>query len=118
MTLAAQTAPAGSLTLSDAAVARLKALQEAKQEPGLLLRVSVSSGGCQGFSLNFSLTDERFDSDHVIDRDGARVVVDADSLALLDGAEIDFTDTLMSQSFIVRNPHATSTCGCGSSFSL
>jgi iron-sulfur cluster assembly accessory protein len=90
----------------------------ADEPAGTLLRVAVNGGGCQGFSYDFDITHERHDDDVAIERDGVTVVVDAASLELLAGSELDFVDNLIGQSFQVKNPNATSTCGCGTSFSI
>jgi iron-sulfur cluster insertion protein len=82
------------------------------------LRVSVLAGGCSGFQYRFELDHERQPDDIVVERDGARVLIDPASLDLLGGAELDYTDELMGSHFTVRNPNATSACGCGTSFSI
>lgn len=82
------------------------------------LRVAVLAGGCSGFQYKFAIDGTAQADDTVVERDGARVLVDAVSLDLLAGAELDFTDELMSSHFTVRNPNATSACGCGVSFSV
>jgi iron-sulfur cluster insertion protein len=82
------------------------------------LRVSVLAGGCSGFQYRFELDGTRLPDDLVIERAGATVVVDPASLDLLAGAELDFTEELMGAHFAVRNPNATSACGCGTSFSV
>ena len=90
-----------------------------KGEPApAMLRVAVTGGGCSGFQYNFALDDTRTDDDLVIERDGATVLVDPMSLDFLKGAEIDFVDDLIGASFKVNNPNATSSCGCGTSFSV
>lgn len=104
--------------LSDAAVHRLAALTAAEAKPELMLRVSVSGGGCSGFQYGFTLDDQRNADDIAFERDGVGVVIDEVSLELLKGAEIDFVEDLMGSYFAIRNPNASSTCGCGSSFSL
>jgi iron-sulfur cluster assembly accessory protein len=83
-----------------------------------LLRVSVEGGGCSGFQYKFDLVAAADADDIVIERDGARVIIDSVSLAYLGGSEIDFVDDLMGQSFKIRNPNATASCGCGTSFAL
>lgn len=83
-----------------------------------VLRLSVLGGGCSGFSYEFSLQTAADDGDLIIDRDGARVVIDRTSLPYLTGSEIDFTDDLIGQAFCVNNPNATASCGCGTSFSI
>ena len=82
------------------------------------LRVAVLAGGCSGFQYRFELDDQKQDDDLVIERSGARVLVDSASLDLLAGSELDFSDALMGSHFAVRNPNAKSACGCGTSFSL
>ncbi len=82
------------------------------------LRVAVLAGGCSGFQYKFELDGESAPDDVLIERDGARVLVDPASLDLLAGAELDFVDKLMGAHFTVRNPNATSACGCGTSFSI
>ncbi len=82
------------------------------------LRVAVLAGGCSGFQYSFDLDAGTAPDDLVIERDGARVLVDPTSLDLLAGAELDFKDELMGSYFSVRNPNATSACGCGISFSV
>ena len=81
-------------------------------------RVEVQGGGCSGFKYKFDLDREVRPDDVVIERDGARVLIDPVSLEMLGGAELDYTDELMGSHFAVRNPNATSSCGCGTSFSL
>ncbi|HWA02848.1 MAG TPA: iron-sulfur cluster insertion protein ErpA [Rhizomicrobium sp.] len=88
-------------------------------EPGNpVLRVAVTGGGCSGFQYSFAIEDGRAPDDLVVERDGATVLVDPVSLDFLRGAEIDFVDDLIGQSFRVNNPNATSSCGCGTSFSV
>jgi iron-sulfur cluster assembly accessory protein len=82
------------------------------------LRVEVLAGGCSGFQYKFDLTDARNPDDLVIAADGATVFVDPVSLDLLAGAELDYKDALMGAHFAVKNPNATSSCGCGTSFSV
>lgn len=102
--------------LSDAAVSRIAMLTA--EDSGMMLRVSVTGGGCSGFQYGFTLDDQRNDDDIVFQRDGATLVVDETSLELLTGSEIDFVEDLMGAYFAIKNPQASSTCGCGSSFSV
>ncbi|HUG61962.1 MAG TPA: iron-sulfur cluster assembly accessory protein [Methylomirabilota bacterium] len=90
----------------------------AKDEAARALRVSVEGGGCSGFSYKFDLAPGPEADDVVIERDGALVVIDRTSLPFMAGSEIDFVDDLMGQSFQVRNPNATASCGCGTSFAI
>lgn len=105
------------LTLSDSAVRRIARILSREPE-GTALRVSVSGGGCSGFQYGFDLDREIAADDIVLKRDGATVLVDPMSLDYMRGSVIDFVDDLMGQSFQVKNPQATSSCGCGTSFSL
>ena len=83
-----------------------------------LLRVSVEGGGCSGFQYKFDLVGQSEPDDMVIEREGARVLIDPVSLEYLGGSEIDFVDDLIGQSFKIHNPKATASCGCGTSFSI
>lgn len=83
-----------------------------------MLRLAVSGGGCAGFQYGFSLDECRHDDDRVFSHAGATVVIDEISLDLIKGAEIDFVEDLVGSYFAVRNPNATSTCGCGTSFAV
>lgn len=106
------------LSMTPAAAARVLELAAAEKTPGLMLRLSVSGGGCSGFSYGFSLDGEQTSDDKVYEFHGAKLVVDETSLDLLKGSQIDFVDDLMAKSFRITNPNAASTCGCGTSFSI
>lgn len=82
------------------------------------LRISVEGGGCSGFSYKYTLVSEMCEDDLVLKKDGAIVFIDSLSLPFMEGAEIDFVDDLMGQSFQIHNPNAVSSCGCGVSFSI
>lgn len=82
------------------------------------LRVSVEGGGCSGFQYKFDLAETRSDDDLVLTREGAKVLIDPISAEYLQGSEIDFVDSLIGASFQIRNPNATASCGCGTSFSI
>jgi iron-sulfur cluster assembly accessory protein len=106
-----------TVTVSERAARRIA--QIIAGEPATpLLRVSVEGGGCSGFQYKFDLVGQSEPDDLVIEREGARVLIDPVSLEYLGGAEIDFVDDLIGQSFKVRNPNATASCGCGTSFSI
>jgi iron-sulfur cluster assembly accessory protein len=105
------------VTLSAAAAARIRAIGEAEGRE-VMLRVAVEGGGCSGFQYDFALVHEIAEDDLVVERDGARALVDVVSLALVKGSEIDFVDELVGAQFRVRNPNAKSSCGCGVSFSI
>jgi iron-sulfur cluster insertion protein len=106
-----------SVTLSQSAAERIRAIGEAEGRP-LMLRVAVDGGGCSGFQYRFDLVEAEEDGDLKIERAGAAALVDDISLGLLKGSEIDFVDELAGAEFRVRNPNAKSSCGCGVSFSL
>jgi iron-sulfur cluster insertion protein len=110
--------PVKEVSLSAAAARRIAALITAEGNPALMLRLAVSGGGCSGFQYGFSFDDARNEDDRVFERDGVKLVVDETSLDLLVGAEVDFVEDLVGSSFQVRNPNASSSCGCGSSFSV
>lgn len=105
------------LTLTDSAVRRIKRVLS-KEAEGAMLRVSVNGGGCSGFQYDFDIEINRNDDDFVIEKDGATVLIDAISLQYMDGSVLDFVDDLIGQSFKITNPHATASCGCGTSFSV
>lgn len=107
-----------SVTLSESAAKRIAFLASQEAQPGLMLRVSVSGGGCSGFQYGFAFDDIRNDEDRLFEREGAKVVIDETSLELLNGAEIDFVEDLVGASFQIRNPNAKSSCGCGNSFAV
>ena len=106
------------LEFSDSAVAKLKSLQQEENNPNLKLRVSVYGGGCSGFQYTFSLDEEIKPVDRSVTRDGATLIIDQNSYNLLAGSEVDYTEGLEGAMFVVNNPNATSTCGCGASFSV
>jgi iron-sulfur cluster assembly accessory protein len=87
-------------------------------EDGAALRVSVKGGGCSGFSYSFDIEKSVAADDIVVERDGARMLVDPISLEYMKGSELDFVDDLMGQAFKVKNPNAVASCGCGVSFSI
>jgi iron-sulfur cluster assembly accessory protein len=106
-----------TVTVSDRAARRIA--QIIADEPATpMLRVSVEGGGCSGFQYRFDLVSDRAEDDLIIEKDGARVLVDPISLGLLTGAEIDYVDELMGATFKVHNPNATASCGCGTSFTI
>jgi iron-sulfur cluster insertion protein len=107
-----------AVSLSASAAARVAWLIEQEDQPGLMLRVSVSGGGCSGFQYGFSFDDTVNPDDRTFERDGATAVIDEVSLELLAGSEIDFVEDLIGASFQVKNPNAASSCGCGASFSI
>ena len=103
--------------VSERAAARIAEIAAAEGNQ-LALRVSVLAGGCSGFQYRFELDKQVQPDDLVIEKANAKILVDPSSLDLLAGSELDFTDALMGSHFAVRNPNATSSCGCGTSFSI
>ena len=111
-------ASATSIAVTESAARRVQSLIAAEGNPALMLRLSVSGGGCSGFQYGIDLDATLNDDDKVFEESGIRVVVDTTSLDLLNGAVVDFVEDLIGASFQIRNPNAASTCGCGSSFSV
>lgn len=106
------------VTLSENAAKRIAQLIAMEGDQALMLRLSVSGGGCSGFQYGFSFDKSTQQDDHLFERNGVKVVIDDTSLDLLSGSEIDFVEDLVGASFQVKNPNASSSCGCGSSFSV
>jgi len=106
------------LEFSDSAVKKLKAIQADEGNPDLMLRVSVYGGGCSGFQYTFSLEEEVKPADKTVEKDGVTLIIDQKSYQYLAGSEVDFQEGLEGAMFVVNNPNATSTCGCGASFSI
>ena len=107
-----------AVSLSASAAKRVAWLLEQEEQPGLMLRVAVSGGGCSGFQYGFSLDDTVNPDDRTFERDGVTAVIDEVSLDLLADSEIDYVEELVGASFQVKNPNAASSCGCGASFSI
>lgn len=105
------------ISVTERAAQRVAAIL-AREPAGAVLRVTVSGGGCSGFQYSFDLDTTRAPDDIAVEQNGVTVVVDPVSLDFLKGARIDFVDDLIGQSFKIDNPNATSSCGCGTSFSI
>jgi iron-sulfur cluster insertion protein len=108
-----------NVTITDQAaqqVANLIVIE--KSESPLRLRISVSGGGCSGFQYHFTLDDAKTPDDQTFEKNGITVVIDSISLGLLSDAIIDYTQDLTSSQFVIKNPNATASCGCGNSFSV
>jgi len=114
----AQVQTASPMIFSDSAAAKVKDLIEEEKNPDLKLRVYVSGGGCSGFQYGFSFDEKVNEGDTTVEKDGVSLLVDPMSFQYLVGAEIDYVDDLQGARFIIRNPNASTTCGCGSSFSV
>ena len=106
------------LEFTDNAVNKLKSIQQEENNPDLMLRVSVYGGGCSGFQYTFSLEDEVKPADRVVEKPGGTLVIDQVSYNYLTGSTVDYVEGLEGAMFVVNNPNATSTCGCGASFSI
>lgn len=106
-----------ALVFTAAAARKVHELIVEEGNPGLKLRVYISGGGCSGFQYGFTFDEDTAEDDLAIDRDGVTLVVDPLSLQYLTGAEIDYAESFSGSQFVIRNPNARSTCGCGSSFS-
>ena len=107
-----------AVQISASAARRIAELRRKEGKADLMLRVTVSGGGCSGFRYDFGFDTAKGADDVVFECDGVQVVVDAVSLDFLDRAEIDFKEDLMGSYFAINNPNATSSCGCGTSFSV
>ena len=108
---------ASPLVFTDSAANKVKELIEEEGNPGLKLRVFVTGGGCSGFQYGFTFDEEIAEDDTTMEKNGVMLLIDPMSYQYLVGAEIDYTEGLEGSQFVIRNPNATSTCGCGSSFS-
>ncbi len=106
------------LEFTDAAANKAKLLIEEEANPALKLRVFVQGGGCSGFQYGFTFDDRVNEGDHEIEKNGVILLVDPMSYEYLAGAEVDYRESLEGSMFVINNPNATSTCGCGSSFSI
>lgn len=105
------------LVFTDSAAGKVKELIEEEGNPGLKLRVFVTGGGCSGFQYGFTFDEEVNEDDTTMEKNGVMLLIDPMSFQYLVGAEIDYTEGLEGSQFVIRNPNASSTCGCGSSFS-
>lgn len=106
------------INVSPSAVAKVKALVEEEGCPDLKLRVFVTGGGCSGFQYGFSFDETLNEDDTLVEKDGVSVVVDAMSYPYLVGSQLDYQEGLEGARFVVTNPNASTTCGCGASFSI
>ncbi|MFG3449873.1 MULTISPECIES: iron-sulfur cluster insertion protein ErpA [unclassified Stenotrophomonas] len=106
------------LNFTEAAAAKVKELIQDEPGDGLALRVYIQGGGCSGFQYGFEFDENRAEDDLAVDTNGVTLLVDPLSLQYLMGAEVDYTESLTGAQFVIRNPNAKTTCGCGSSFSM
>ncbi len=105
------------LIFTESAAHKVKGLIEEEGDPNLMLRVFVAGGGCSGFQYGFTFDDEVQDGDTEVENGGVKLLIDPMSFLYLQGAEIDYTEGLEGAQFVIRNPNAVTTCGCGQSFS-
>lgn len=112
------TAPEAPLNFTHTAASKVRQLITEENNSRLSLRVYISGGGCSGFQYGFIFDEERGEDDLAIEKDGVTLLIDPLSLQYLMGAEIDYTESLQGAQFIIRNPNAKTTCGCGSSFAI
>ena len=106
------------MVFTDQAATKVKSLIQEEENENLKLRVFVTGGGCSGFEYGFTFDEDTEDDDAVIEKSGVKLVVDALSYQYLVGAKVDFKEDLQGSRFVVTNPNASSTCGCGNSFSI
>ncbi len=106
------------LVFTDSAAEKVKELIEDEQNDALMLRVFISGGGCSGFQYGFSFDEDITEGDTVVEKEGVKLLIDPMSIQYLTGAEIDYSEGLEGAQFVIRNPNAQTTCGCGSSFSV
>ena len=106
------------LVFTNSAANKVKALLEEEDNQNLNLRVYITGGGCAGFSYGFNFDEKVQEDDTQVENDGVKLLVDAMSIQYLEGSEIDYIEGLEGSRFVVNNPNATTTCGCGSSFSV
>ena len=110
--------PAVPIEFTEAAARKVALLVSEEENPELKLRVYITGGGCSGFQYGFTFDEKVNEGDFVVEKQGVAMVVDPMSLLYLMGGVVDFTEGLQGSRFIVQNPNATTTCGCGSSFSV
>lgn len=103
---------------TEAAANKVNRLVEEEKNSGLKLRITVDGGGCSGFQYGFAFDEKVSDDDTIIEKNGATMLVDVSSMQYLNGSEVDYLEGLEGARFVVTNPNAKSTCGCGSSFSV
>ena len=106
------------LVFSNSAANKVRQLIDEEGDQNLMLRVFVSGGGCSGFQYGFTFDQNETEGDTIVENQGVKLLVDPMSVQYLMGAEIDYTEGLEGSQFVIRNPNATTTCGCGSSFSV
>ena len=106
------------LVFTSAAASKVASLIVEEGNPSLMLRVYIQGGGCSGFQYGFTFDETMQEGDTEVETDGVKLLIDPMSMQYLTGAEIDYTEGLQGSQFVIRNPNASTTCGCGSSFSV
>ena len=106
------------IEITDSAIAKISDILAEENNPNVKLRTFVQGGGCSGFSYGFTLDEEQHEDDFVVEKPGVFILIDSMSMQYLQGSTIDYKDELMGASFVINNPQAVSTCGCGSSFAV
>lgn len=104
--------------ISESAAKQIAFLLEQEEDQELMLRIIVEGGGCAGFQYKFDFDKPSLEDDIVLEKHGIKVVIDQISLDILNGSELDYVEDLIGSSFQIKNPNASSTCGCGTSFSI
>jgi len=105
-----------AVSMTESAASKVKSLMEMDENKDLKLRIFVSGGGCSGFEYGFTFDDDVKENDTVVESHGVPLLVDQMSMDMLDGSEVDYQTSLQGESFVIKNPNAASTCGCGKSF--
>ena len=106
------------IEVTESALAKISEILAEENNPNVKLRTFVQGGGCSGFNYGFTLDEAKSEDDFVIDKGDITILVDSMSMQYLQGAVIDYKDEIMSSGFVIDNPNATTTCGCGSSFTV
>ena len=111
--------PSEKLSITNNAINRLQSLQQSTNDnQPIILKVTIDSGGCSGLQYRFDLVKAADPEDHIFTQEGVQVAIDDISLELIAGSEIDYAEEMIGSAFVIRNPNASSSCGCGNSFSL
>ncbi len=118
MNQAEMTESSSPLVFSDAAATKVRELIAEEENDALKLRVFISGGGCSGFQYGFTFDENIEDGDTIVEKEGVQLLIDPMSIQYLTGAEIDYSEGIEGAQFVIRNPNASTTCGCGSSFSV
>ncbi|MDQ6988308.1 MAG: iron-sulfur cluster insertion protein ErpA [Mariprofundaceae bacterium] len=105
-----------SVGMTESAATKVQTLMDMEENKDLKLRIFVSGGGCSGFEYGFTFDDDVKENDTVVESFGVPLLVDQMSMGMLDGSEVDYQTSLQGESFVIKNPNAASTCGCGKSF--